>query len=528
VRIAARQRRGRYPRGTEGLAVNMSVLARDKTSTFPPAAASRTRPGAGFFSMKKTTSLTLALLAVIAAVAGSGILGVLRAAPLREQCVAWSACGMLVILAIVILLIGRTTTLRSLGIIEQQLRELTRNDDLNPPGAPMPQDLRPVMCALFEYVNHVRASMDELRLQKKELDVQMRVAEAERQNTEAIIFSISDAVLVLNSFGELVLANTAAEELFGFHAKQWRHRPIDRVLNDASLACLIKDARTIGEHSVRRHLEYSTLRDGRTQTFNITLSTVVDNHGQSRGIVAVFHDITHERESAQVKSDFVSAVSHELRTPLSSIKAYVEMLVDGEAHDENTRRHFYQIIESETDRLQRLINNILNISKIESGVVEVNHQMIHANQVVRDVVATIMPQASGKNLQIESDLDESLPTIWADRDMLHQAVLNVLSNAIKYTPAGGRIQVSTAAAEDHRHIVITVRDNGMGIRAQDLPRIFDKFYRSADGAAIAKGTGLGLNLVKHIVETVHKGRIAVASEPGAGTSMVLRFPRVAI
>jgi PAS domain S-box-containing protein len=327
----------------------MSVLATDKTNPLPPAAASRTRPAACFFSMKKTTSLTLALLAVIAAVAGSGILGVLRAAPLREQYVAWSACGMLVILAIVILLIGRTTTLRSLGIIEHQLRELTRNDDLNPPGAPVPQDLRPVMCALLEYVNHVRTRVDELRLQKKELDVQMRVAEAERQNTEAIIFSISDAVLVLDSFGELVLANTAAEELFGFHAKQWRHRPIDRVLNDASLACLIKDARTIGEHSVRRHLEYSTLRDGRTQTFNITLSTVVDNHGQSRGVVAVFHDITRERESTQVKSDFVSAVSHELRTPLSSIKAYVEMLVDGEAHDENTRRHFYQIIESETD-----------------------------------------------------------------------------------------------------------------------------------------------------------------------------------
>jgi two-component system phosphate regulon sensor histidine kinase PhoR len=135
----------------------------------------------------------------------------------------------------------------------------------------------------------------------------------------------------------------------------------------------------------------------------------------------------------------------------------------------------------------------------------------------------MQPHASSKNLELELQLDESIPIVWADTDMLYQAVLNVLTNAIKYTPSGGRVIVSTAA-DDRRHVAITIRDNGTGIRAEDLPRIFDRFYRCRDGASMAKGTGLGLSLVKQIVETIHQGEIAVASEPGAGTTVVLRFP----
>ena len=501
----------------------MSVIG-NKTTAILPLAEHRA-PRTPFFSLRRMTSLTLALLVAIAAVAVSGVIGAVEGAPMHVQHAAWAACGMLVLLAFVVLLLGRSATTRSLAIIERQLRTLAANNPLSIPASPVPDDLRPVMNALSDYVELVRARMDELRLQKKELDIQMRVAETERQNTEAIIFSISEAVLVIDSFGELVLANTAAETLFGFAFKQWRHRPIDRILKNDSLVSLLKDARTTGEHSVRRQVEYGLLKDGRTQTFNITLSTVVDTRGRSRGVVAVFHDITRERELAQIKSDFVSAVSHELRTPLSSIKAYVEMLVDGEAHDEDTRGQFYSIIETETDRLQRLINNILNISKIESGVIEVRRQEMQVNDVVHSVVTMMRPQAAEKNLTLENEKDEYLPTVWADSDMVHQAVLNILSNAIKYTPTGGHICISTATGEDGRHISITVRDDGMGIKPQDLPRIFDKFYRASHGSSVAKGTGLGLNLVKHIVETVHQGEIAVASEPGAGTTIILRFPR---
>ncbi|NLX22731.1 MAG: cell wall metabolism sensor histidine kinase WalK [Phycisphaerae bacterium] len=478
-------------------------------------------------SLRSTTSLAIALLLMIAAIAAYGICDVVSEASLQTQYVAWSVCGMLVLLAIVILLLGRLITHRSLRIIEQRLHHLTKDDELANLDAPVPGELQPVLSALSGYVTKVRTRVDQLRMQKKELDIQMRVADAERQNTEAIIFSISDAVLVIDSFGELILANTAAERLFGFRSAAWRHRPIERVLDEGSLISLIKDARTAGDRSIRRQVEYSTLRNGRTQTFNITLSTVVDANGQSRGVVAVFHDITREREIAQVKTDFVSSVSHELRTPLSSIKAYVEMLVDGEAHDENTRRHFYEIIQTETDRLQRLISNILNISRIESGVVDIHRESIPANTVVETVTDMMLPQAREKNIELTCELGENVPAVWADRDLLHQAVLNVISNAVKYTQPGGLVRVSTHVETENRHVAISISDNGMGIRAQDLSRVFDKFYRAPDGAAIAKGTGLGLNLVKHIVETVHGGQISVASELNSGTTMVLRFPYLA-
>lgn len=481
-------------------------------------------PSAHPLSLRRMTSLTLGLLIVIAAVAVYGLHGAVHHASLADQYAAWRVCVMLVCLAALFLLLGRHTTARLLRHVEGQLRRLLRSEELEPVRGRVPDEMQAVMDALGDYVNHVNARLEQLRVQKKEVDIQMRVADAERRHTEAVIFSISDAVLVVDSFGELVLANTAAERLFGFRLGEWRHRPIERVINDSSLTALIREARHVNGHAARRQVEFSTLRGGVAQTFNITLSAVLDAHEQTRGVVAVFHDITREREIARMKTDFVSAVSHELRTPLSSIKAYVEMLVDGEAHDESTRRDFYGIIESETDRLQRLITKILDISRIESGVMEVRRSSIQLNAVAREVHDVMLPQAAAKKIDLACEPAEGLPAVWADRDLVYQAVLNVASNAVKYTPEGGRVRLRTYLEPEGRHAAVAVIDNGMGIRSEDLPHLFEKFFRARESERVAKGTGLGLNLVKHIVETVHHGEIAVTSEYGAGTTMVLRFP----
>jgi two-component system phosphate regulon sensor histidine kinase PhoR len=481
-------------------------------------------PAAHLFSLRRMTSLTLGLLAVTVAIALYGLCSVVGDAPLRIQVITWSAAGMLATLASLVLLLGRFTTARLLRHVEAQLRHLTRSDEIDPIQGRVPAELQRVLIALGDYLAHVQHRLNNLRVQKKELDIQMRMADAERRHTEAIIFSISDAVLVVDSFGELVLANTAAERLFGFRLTEWRHRPIERVVNDAALAGLLRETRSAGPHAVRRQVEYSALRAGQAQTYNITLSTVLDSQGQPRGVVAVFHDITHEREIARMKTDFVSAVSHELKTPLSSMKAYIEMLVDGEAPDEQTRNDFYRIIASETDRLQRLITKILDISRIEAGVMEVRMASIQLNAVVQEVYQVMLPQAAARDIDLACELADDLPALWADRDLVDQAVLNVASNAVKYTPPGGHVRIRTSADPGGRHLDVTVSDDGIGVRAEDLSRIFDKFFRARDTEHMAKGCGLGLNLVKHIVETVHHGEIAVTSEHGAGTTMVLRFP----
>ncbi|UCD27951.1 MAG: PAS domain-containing protein [Planctomycetota bacterium] len=475
-------------------------------------------------SLRRTTSLTIVLLVVIAFATAYEIFNVVRQGSVHEQIVVRSAWGMLVLLAIVILMLGKYVMQRSLSHIESQLRTLKDEESIDPFDIYESDDLKPVMKALSDYVDHVRTRLDRLRLQKKELDIQMRFSDAERRNIEAIVHGISDVVLVIDSFGELIMANAAAEKLFNFHLDQIRHRPIERVLEDGSLASLIKDARTNNQQSIGKHVEYATVREGKSQTYDITLSTFIDADGQSRGVVAVFHNITREREIAQVKADFVSSVSHELRTPLSSIKAYVEMLTDNEAHDERQKREFYKIIQLETDRLQRMIGNILDISRIESGIVVVDREWMAPNEMIKDVLGMISPQADEKDISLQCELGESLPEIRADRDMLYRTVLNLVSNAIKYTQQSGCITVRTNVDEDTDRYVITVTDNGMGISADDLPHIFDRFYRSKDCGADAKGTGLGLSLVKQIVEKVHHGQVSVASERGKGTTVKLYFP----
>ena len=225
-----------------------------------------------------------------------------------------------------------------------------------------------------------------------------------------------------------------------------------------------------------------------------------------------------------MKSDFVSNVSHELRTPLSSIKAYMEMLVDGEADDEQTRAEFYNIIQGEANRLSRLIDNILNISRIESGVVTIQREHICLPTLVREVVDVVQPQAQAKNIKLIEQPSPLYFQVYADRDMIYQAILNLVSNAVKYTREGGQVEVKLSMDEQQRQVSLAVSDTGVGIAADALPHLFDKFYRVADHKGMAKGTGLGLNLVKQIIETVHDGKLEVQSELGKGSTFTFSLP----
>jgi two-component system phosphate regulon sensor histidine kinase PhoR len=238
---------------------------------------------------------------------------------------------------------------------------------------------------------------------------------------------------------------------------------------------------------------------------------------QATGVVAVLHDMTKEKEVAEMKNDFVSSVSHELRTPLASIKAYIEMLIDGEADDEKTTGEFYEVIQNEANRLSRLIDNILNISRIESGLVKVNKQPQSLMVIIKEALEVISPQAGQKNIALKEHLTPVFYQTLADKDMLYQAVLNLLSNAVKYTPEGGTISVETTVDEGKRIVITRISDTGVGIPPKDLPFVFDKFYRAEANNRMAKGTGLGLSLVKQIIEGVHKGRIFVESQQGKGS-----------
>lgn len=376
----------------------------------------------------------------------------------------------------------------------------------------------PLTSAMNDLIDFAEKTVTDAAMKTKELEIQLKVATAERQHAEAIIYSISDAVLVTDPFDDLVLANESAARTFEFDLQRAGRLPIAQVLKDEKMIALIREMRQSKSTNGRRIVEHQVKTNGASKTFKITLSCVSNQTDEPAGVVAVLHDMTKEKEVAEMKNDFVSNVSHELRTPLASIKAYVEMLIDGEAEDEQTKREFYEVIQNEANRLSRLIDNILNISRIESGLVKVNKGPQSLMVILKEALDVIAPQARQKQIELNEKLTPVFYQTLADKDMLYQAVLNLLSNAVKYTPEGGTISVETQVDEAKKKVITRISDTGVGIPPKDLPFVFDKFYRAEANNRMAKGTGLGLSLVKHIVETVHHGRIFVESHVGKGST----------
>ncbi len=446
--------------------------------------------------------------------------------------------GLVAALTVLLLMVFWRTVHGAVKSIAGQLDTMARTGEIGLVMADGTRELSQITRPLNEFLTTVKGQLEDVQAENRELQIQSRIAAAEKHHTEAIIFSISDAVIVTNRFDELLLANEAAERLLGFRLQTSLRKNIDRVMADGTLVRLIRETRSHGEGArgrytmrgdtkafTRKVVEHSIDHKGTPRTFNITLSCVITpGENEVSGVVAVLHDITREKEIAKMKTDFVSNVSHELKTPLASIKAYIEMLEDGEAEDERTRGEFYGIIAAETDRLHRLIENILNISRIESGVVKVVKEPVSLTAVAKRVLDVAAAQAKTKQIMLAQRLAPVYHQVEADHDMIFQAVMNLVSNAIKYTPPGGKVTVSVTADERRGVAVCDVSDTGAGIPPDDLPHIFDKFYRVGANNKLAKGTGLGLTLVKHIVETVHEGKLSVTSEEGKGSTFAIELP----
>src|SRR5213078_900085 len=261
--------------------------------------------------------------------------------------------------------------------------------------------------------------------------------------------------LVTDTFDDLVLANESAARTFEFDLARAGRSPVENVLKDQKVIDLIREMRQSNSAQGRRIVEHTvkSSNGGGDRTFKITLSCVADKANQHHaGVVAVLHDMTKEKEVAEMKNDFVSNVSHELRTPLDSIKAYIEMLIDGEAADEKTQREFYDVIHNESNRLGRLIDNILNISRIESGLVKTNRKPQSLMVILKEAVEVISPQAKQKQISIEEQIAPAFYQTMCDRDMLYEAILNLLSNAVKYTPEGGKITVASDVDESRKKV----------------------------------------------------------------------------
>jgi signal transduction histidine kinase len=277
------------------------------------------------------------------------------------------------------------------------------------------------------------------------------------------------------------------------------------------------------QKTTRRDMETTFPSHAPGETFQVTLSYLDDGDGSITGKVICVKNVTSQKSVDRAKHEFVAHVAHELRAPLTTIKSYNEMLMDGEIRDLETQKEFYNTINQETDRLARLIENLLNMSKIEMGSLTIDRGLIKTDAFVKDCVAAIEAPAQKKHIAVEKKLPDKWPSLVGDKELLKVAMINILGNAVKYSPDDSTITFSLREA-DHT-TVFDVIDQGYGISEEDLNHIFDSFYRSSDpNVSEQTGSGLGLAMTSEIVR-LHGGHIEVQSTPGQGTHFSIRLPR---
>jgi len=260
---------------------------------------------------------------------------------------------------------------------------------------------------------------------------------------------------------------------------------------------------------------------------------VLDNNGKPCGAITTFRNTTQQKLEEKARKDFVSNVTHELRAPLTAIKSYVEMLIDNETEDPELQRDFFNTINEESDRLARLIDDMLNMSKMEVGNLVLNKSLVRMRKLLDDAVNGVRSAAKSKAIELTANIAEDLPDVEADKEMVRVVVTNLLSNGIKYTQEGGHVFLTAElvhggeAQAGKRTIAVTIADNGPGIPDDEQNKVFEKFYR-ARGAAEQKvvGNGLGLALAREIA-TLHGGDIKLDSTAGEGSKFSFLLPAAA-
>ncbi|MGQ9666069.1 MAG: GAF domain-containing protein [Anaerolineae bacterium] len=361
--------------------------------------------------------------------------------------------------------------------------------------------------------------------QAERLGAMWRQQREEASRNEAILRSIADGVLVNDVHGRVILMNTAAERILEARASSALGQDVRNFFAAAEpegRQRVIQAVNAMLEAGGPPQVVQTQLEIG-GRIISTNIAPVLTEHGELLGLVTVLRDITREVEADRAKSEFVSTVSHELRTPMTSIKGYTDLLVMGAVGELNeTQQRFLKIIQQNADRLTSLINDLLDISRIETGRIELNMTPVDLGELIRSVAVSMAGQAAQNGLTLQVQVEENLPLTMADKDRLMQVLVNLVGNAILYTDQGGRVDICARPVESA--IVVEVADTGIGIPKEDLGKIFDRFYRGeSERVQQCQGTGLGLAIVKSFVE-MHGGRIWVESEPGKGSVFTFTLP----
>jgi len=458
-------------------------------------------------SIRYSTTLNRDMMYVAVPVTVNGeVVGISRISlPLTEINQTLEQVGRTVIIgaaiaaAIAILLaiqISRTTT--------RQVKELTEMSRRIAEGE-LDQKIR---IASRDEVGDLAGAFNQMAAKLKEM---VGLLTSERDKMLAILSSMADGIFVVDGEAKATMVNKAAERMFQFPADRIPGHTFIEIVHDHELDDVLQKCLRAGKQQAGL-VEI----EPRQQFLGVIATPLI---GQS-GCVVLLQDLTKLRRLETVRRDFIANISHELRTPVASLKVLAETLQEGAIDDPAVAKEFLSKINIEMDRLTQMVNELSDLSRIESGEVSLSMEPIDVGELATRVLERLKAQADRAGLSLVVDIPQALPEAVADKERTEQVLVNLLHNAIKFTPSGGKISLS--AETKGGNILVSVADTGVGISADDLPRIFERFYK-ADKARAGGGTGLGLAIAKHIVEA-QGGKIWAESTEGKGSTFVFTLP----
>ncbi len=349
----------------------------------------------------------------------------------------------------------------------------------------------------------------------------------ERNKFEAVLMSIVNGVVVCDNYDNVVLVNNAAKKMLEVEDSQILNTKIQMYCDTDGELCFKEKIEQFKDTPLdvmeNKPLEFNIEVDSRV--IKAVISPMFSSNQEYVGYVIVLIDVTKEVEIDRMKSNFISNVSHELRTPVTVLRTYIDTIYNhSDEFDEQTNKEFFEVINKEAARLQKMVNDILDFSRLESGNVSVEKELTDIVPLIESEIKSMQILAEEKHITFSLIKEPDLPQIPINADSIERALNNLLSNAIKYSPENGRIKVRAEIARDPKYVEVSVEDQGCGISEEHQKKIFERFYRVENDTHTVKGTGLGLHLVKITIEKHHKGEVFVKSKPGEGSTFGFRLP----
>lgn len=371
-----------------------------------------------------------------------------------------------------------------------------------------------------DYVSTAGLLGQSINIVARNIEEMTKSYEMQHDRLHTLIENMGSGLLFIDSKGYINISNRSINEIFKIEQKDLLGLLYYEAFAHKEIVSLVEEI-FMTERKLRRQIHLSVGNE--QKDFEVYGAPIIGANVEWKGVVLVFHDISELKRLEQMRKDFVANVSHELRTPITSIKGFAETLLDGAMNEREVLQEFLTIILNESDRLQVLIQDLLNLSKMENKGFSLNLSRVNVKELLENSLRVLKSKAVEKDIQLELSVSDETIEIDGDLDRLKQVFINVVNNSLSYSPNGAKVSVEASALDDSIHIEIS--DTGIGIEENELPRIFERFYR-VDKARSRNsgGTGLGLAIVKHIIEA-HEGTVQVSSKVGEGTTFTIRLKK---